>query len=145
MFFCFLFDWLSFKVNLSFPCLFYLRHITKPPTTDNRPPIQQPPAIYHRPTDPSTTDPTTSDQPTSVLPTHRSPTHQQVLQQSTDYWFTNPITTDKQPFDLPIYFKRFTIGTIFSVTDFNSSFEMGTTYYQIRKIISKMIDKKECW
>ena len=63
-----------------------VRRITKPPTTDHRPPTHR--QVFQRPND------------------HRNRplTHRQVLHRPTDHRLTDPITIDQQPFDSPILF-----------------------------------------
>ena len=108
-------------------------------TTDHEQTITDPPAGL-----PPTHQLPTNDTPTSAPPTHRltdrsstdppitnSPILLKMANNPLTHWLTNLILT--------------AIGPILSITNCNSSFKMGTIYYQIRKIIYKMIDKKERW
>ena len=107
------------------------RQPTTNPTT-SAPPTHRPTTerhVLHRPTEHL---PLTSDSATGSPPTHWSPTHRLI----------DPLT------NLLIhktYFNRVTMRSILSIINFNSSFGMGTIYYWIRRIIYKMIGKKERW
>ena len=96
---------------------------TNRPTTDNGPPtcwqvLQQP--TNHRPIDKCSTDRQSTDSLTHRL-----------------YYNTNNPLTHQS------HFNRVTIEPTFSITNFNSSFGMGTICYC--KIFYKMIAKKERW
>ena len=96
-------------------------------TTDNRPPthwqvLQQP--ANHRLIDKCSTDRQSTD----------SPTHNYLPNDSHTYYNTNNPLTHQS------YFNRVTTEPIFSITNFNSSFGMGTICYC--KIFYKMIPKK---
>ena len=119
------------------------------------PPTHRTPTTDRWPTEKCSTDPsTTNNRPPThrqVLywPTeHQQPTHRHVLHRPTDHQLTDSPTLlqlTNNPLTHQTYFSRFTIGPILSITNFNSSFGMGTIYYWIRKIIYKMIYKKERW
>ena len=93
--------------------------LTDMPSTD-------PPTTDHRLTDRSSTNTLITD-----LPTHRPPTHPPSYNWPPALWLSKLILTGV------------TTGLVLSITNFNSSFEMGTIYYWIHKIIYKMIGKKE--
>ena len=100
--------------------------------TDHRPHRQ----VLDRPTNhrPPTTEP-----PTSVLPTHRQLLHRRTFNRSptSDKCSIDSLITDsptllqltKNPLTQQSFFNRGTTGPILSITNFNSSFGMGTIYY----------------
>ena len=96
----------------------------------------------HQPTEKcSTNSPTTSN----WSPTKRwwqvfhGPTNHRLTYPPTLLQLTNNALTHQS------YFNRVTIRPIISITNFSSSFWMGTIYYWIHKVIYKMIDRKERW
>ena len=93
-------------------------------STDNQLPTKE--QVFHRPTNNRLTNKSSNDSLITDLPTHR-PYYNWLA----TLWLTNLIFTES-PLDQFI-----------QITNLCSSFKMGTTYYRIRKIICKMIDKKE--
>ena len=110
------------------------RRITKPPTTDRSP------TTDHRPTDKFSTDPPTTDPPISAPPIHRPPNQRQILHRPTDHRITDSPTLlqlTNNPLTHQSYFNRVTIGPVLSVTNFNSSFGMGTIITELVKLFIK--------
>ena len=82
------------------------------PPTGHRPPTHR--QVLHRPTH------------------HRPPTHLQVLHRHTDHPITESPTLlqlTNNPLTLQSYFNKVSIGPVPAITNFNSSFGMGTIYY----------------
>ena len=110
-----------------FRCITKPPSTDRPPTADNRPPTHR--QVLYQPID--------QRQPTHRQFLHRStdhrpPTQRQFLHRRTDHRLTDsPILLQltNNPLTHQSFFNRVTIGPILSITNFNSSFEMGTIYY----------------
>ena len=147
-----------------------VRRIAKPPITDrspstnNRPPTHR--QVLHRPTDhwPLNNQEmlhwSTDNRPTDKCSTdNQLPTKEQVFHRPTNNRLSDRSSNDSLITDLPTHrpyynwlptlwltnliFTESPLDQFFQITDLYSSFKIGTTYYRIRNIICKMIDKKE--